>query len=50
MIFTGHSLKKNNDRKISKKILASPKLIIWMSMIVLIFCIASGFIIKFAIL
>ena len=32
--------------KISKKILASPKLIIWMSMLVLIFCIASGFLLS----
>ncbi len=46
--FTGHSLKKNRTmiEKISKKILASPKLIIWMSMIVLIFCIASGFLLS----
>src|SRR5699024_11752184 len=38
--------KRTMIEKISKKILASPKLIIWMSMIVLIFCIASGFLLS----
>ncbi|MBK4839428.1 SLBB domain-containing protein [Enterococcus faecium] len=38
--------KRTMIEKISKKILASPKLIIWMSMLVLIFCIASGFLLS----